>query len=73
MIKLTTEQRSSLEKIVARASNAAGVARRARVVLSSSPGERAVAIAERLDLSVEAVSRVASALGFTRWFANLPD
>ena len=58
VIKLTNKQRSSLEKIVARASNPAGVVRRARVVLLSAVGERAAAIAERLDLSGEAVSRI---------------
>jgi transposase len=57
VIKLTKKQRASLERIVALASNPAGVARRARVVLLSAAGEPASVIAERLDLSAEAVSR----------------
>ena len=58
VIKLSKKQRASLEKIVALASNPAGVVRRARVVLLSAAGEPASAIAERLDLSAEAVSRI---------------
>lgn len=58
VIKLTKKQHASLGKIVARASNPAGVVRRARVVLLSAAGEPALRIAERLDLSAEAVSRI---------------
>lgn len=58
VIKLTAKQRQSLEKIVGRVSNPAGVVRRARVVLLSAAGVRASAIAERLELSAEAVSRI---------------
>ena len=58
VIELTKKQRAALEKIVALASNPAGVVRRARVVLLSAVGEPASAIAERLDLSAEAVSRI---------------
>jgi len=58
VIKLTAKERQSLERIVARASNAAGFVRRARVVLLSAAGESGFAIAQRLDLSVEAVSRI---------------
>ena len=57
VIKLTAKQRQALEKIVGRVSNPAGVVRRARVVLLSAAGVPAFAIAERLDLSAEAVSR----------------
>lgn len=58
MIKLTDKQRQALEKVVGRASNPAGVVRRGRVVLLSADGERGSAVAKRLDLSVEAVSRI---------------
>src|SRR6266403_261613 len=58
VIMLTAKQRQSLERIVGRAANPAGVVRRARVVLLSAAGEPASAIAERLDLSAEAVSRI---------------
>ena len=58
VIELTKKQRVALEKIIARASNPAGVVRRARVVLLSAAGEPASMIAERLDLSAEAVSRI---------------
>lgn len=58
VIKLTVKQRHALEQIVNRASNPAGVVRRARVVLLSAAGHPAAAIAERLDLSGEAVSRI---------------
>jgi len=58
VIKLTMKQRHALEQIVSRASNPAGVVRRARVVLLSAAGHPAGAIAERLDLSGEAVSRI---------------
>jgi transposase len=58
VIKLTPNQQHALQKIVSRASNPAGVVRRARVVLLSAGAESAAAIAERLDLSIEAVSRI---------------
>jgi len=58
VIKLTVKQQRALEQIVNRASNPAGVVRRARVVLLSAAGLPAAAIAERLDLSGEAVSRI---------------
>jgi len=58
VIKLSPKQRQVLEKMVARASNPAGVVRRARVVLLSAAEEPAHAIAERLQLSAEAVSRI---------------
>jgi transposase len=47
-----------VEKIAGRASNPAGVVRRARVVLLSAQGKKGSAIAEQLGLSVEAVSRI---------------
>jgi transposase len=58
VIELTVKQRHALEQIVNRASNPAGVVRRARVVLLSAAGHPASVIAERLDLSGEAVSRI---------------
>jgi transposase len=58
VIKLTGKQRQALDQIVNLASNPAGVVRRARVVLLSAAGHPASAIAERLDLSGEAVSRI---------------
>lgn len=58
VIKLSVKQRQVLEQIVSRASNPAGVVRRARVVLLSAAGHPASVIAERLDLSGEAVSRI---------------
>jgi transposase len=58
VIKLTVKQRQALEQIVGRDSNPAGVVRRARVALLSAAGHPASAIAERLDLSGEAVSRI---------------
>jgi len=58
VITLTVKQRHALEQIVNRASNPAGVVRQARVVLLSAAGHPAAAIAERLDLSGEAVSRI---------------
>jgi len=58
VIKLTPQQRQTLEKMAARAANPAGVVRRARVVLLSAAGEPAGAIAARLELSAEAVSRI---------------
>lgn len=58
VIQLTKKERAALEKIVARASNPAGVVRRARVVLLSAGREPGATIAERLELSAEAVSRI---------------
>jgi hypothetical protein len=58
VIKLAAKQRQALEKIGGRVSNPAGVVRRARVVLLSGAGVPASTIAERLDLSAEAVSRI---------------
>ena len=43
---------------MALASNPAGLVRRARVVLLSAAGESGAAIAARLDLSAEQVSRI---------------
>ena len=47
-----------LEALVARASEPAGLVRRARVILLSAAGVGGVEIASRLDLSPEAVSRI---------------
>ncbi len=58
MIVLKPQQRSELEAIVARRSEAAGFVRRARVVLLSADGVPGEEIARRLDLSPEAVSRI---------------
>ena len=58
VVKLTAKQRRALERIVALASNPAGLVRRARVVLLSAAGESGVAIAARLELSAEQVSRI---------------
>lgn len=58
VIKLTKKQRAELEKVVSRQSKPAGDVRRARVILLSADGETASAIAERLELSAEAVSRI---------------
>ena len=58
VIKLTPKQRRELKTIVARRSNPAGMVRRARVVLMSAAGEPGMSIAEKLDLSCEAVSRI---------------
>jgi transposase len=57
-IALSVEQRQALQAIVARRSEAAGVVRRARVVLLSDQGVSGAEIARRLDLTVEAVSRI---------------
>ena len=57
-IRLYGGQRRALEAIAARPSEAAGVARRALVVLWSADGVAAVEIATRLNLSPEAVSRI---------------
>lgn len=58
VVTLTRKQRRALERIVALAANPAGLVRRARVVLLSAAGESGVAIAARLDLSAEQVSRI---------------
>lgn len=58
VIKLSKKQRAAVDKIAARASNPAGLVRRARVVLLSAAGKPASVIAEQLDLSAEAVSRI---------------
>jgi len=60
LIKLTAKKRAELEAMVARSSAAAGLVRRARVVLLSADGVTGVEIAMRLDLTPEAVSRIRS-------------
>lgn len=57
-IRLYGGQRKALEAIAARPSGAAGVARRAPVVLWTDDGVAASEIAARLNLSPEAVSRI---------------
>jgi transposase len=57
-IRLRGAQRRDLEEIVGRRSERAGVVRRARVVLWTADGLAANEIAQRLDLSPEAVSRI---------------
>lgn len=57
-IRLYGGQRRVLEKMAARPSEAAGVTRRALVVLWSADGVAASEIADRLKLSPEAVSRI---------------
>src|SRR3954454_17986647 len=59
-IILTKKQRYELEAIVARSSEAAGLVRRARVVLLSDRGLSGREIAIRLDLSPEHVSVIRS-------------
>jgi transposase len=54
----SAEQLDALKSIVARPSEAAGLVRRARVVLLSAAGVPGTEIAMRLELSVEAVSRI---------------
>ncbi len=54
----TGKQLVELKRIVARRSEAAGLVRRARVVLLSASGVTGTEIAERLDLTGEAVSRI---------------
>jgi transposase len=58
VIKVSAEQRRDLESIVGRPSEGAGLVRRARTILLSASGISGVEIAQRLDLSVEAVSRI---------------
>lgn len=57
-LKLTKKQRAKLNGILARPSEAAGVVRRARVVLMTADGLKGTEIALRLELSPEAVSRI---------------
>lgn len=57
-IVLTRSQREELESMVRRTRQAAALVRRVRVVLLTAEGISAVEIAERLDLSPEAVSRI---------------
>jgi transposase len=58
LLKLTPKKRAELEAMVARPSAAAGVVRRARVVLLTGDGVSGAEIATRLDLTPEAVSRI---------------
>lgn len=58
VVGLTAKQRRELETLVARASESAQVIRRAHVVLWSADGVSGAAIARRLQLSAEAVSRI---------------
>lgn len=58
LIKLTAKRRAELEATVAKSSAAAGLVRRARVVLLSADGVSGTEIATRLDLTPEAVSRI---------------
>jgi len=58
VVMLTAKQRRELEQRVARAAESAQEVRRAHVVLWSADGVSGVEIARRLQLSVEAVSRI---------------
>lgn len=58
LIKLTAKKRASLMAIAAQPSAPASVVRRARVVLLTADGITGAQIAERLDLTPEAVSRI---------------
>ena len=58
VVELTAKQRRALEQLVARATDAAQVVRRAHVVLWSADGVPGAEIARRLQLSAEAVSRI---------------
>jgi transposase len=58
VIKVSAQQRHELDAIVGRPSEAAGLVRRARVILLSASGVSGSEIALRLDLSNEAVSRI---------------
>jgi transposase len=58
LIKLSPSRRRELQRIVDRPSEAAGLVRRARVVLLSADGIGGREIAVRLDLTPEAVSRI---------------
>ena len=57
-IVLKAKQRRALQKLVARPSEAAGVVRRARVVLLSDEGVAGSEVATRLGMSREGVSRI---------------
>lgn len=57
-IALAAAERQALQDIVARRSEAAGLVRRARVVLLSDQGVSGAEIGRRLDLTPEAVSRI---------------
>jgi transposase len=58
VVKLTAIERHKLEQRAARATEAAQVIRRIQVVLWSADGVAGSEIAQRLQLSVEAVSRI---------------
>jgi transposase len=58
VIRLTSKQRRELQRLVKRPAEAAGVVRRAHVVLWSADGISGAEIARRLHLSGEAVSRI---------------
>lgn len=58
VVKVSAKQRRELEEFVGRPSEAAGLVRRARVILLSASGMSGSEIARRLDLSDEAVSRI---------------
>jgi hypothetical protein len=58
VVKITVSQRRELEAIIARRTEAAGLVRRARVILLSAAEVSGQEIALRLDLSAEAVSRI---------------
>lgn len=58
LMKLTARTRAALTAITSRRSAAAGVVRRARVVLLSADGVTGAEIAQRLELTPEAVSRI---------------
>jgi len=57
-IKVSASAGRALEAIVSRPTEAAGLVRRARVILLSGDGESGAEIARRLDLTPEAVSRI---------------
>src|ERR1041384_1506533 len=57
-VQVSAKQRRELEAIVARPTEAAGLVRRARVVLLSADDVPAQEIASRLDLTAEAISRI---------------
>ncbi len=59
-MKVTVKQRKELESLVGRPSEAAGLVRRARVILLSDDGVPSKEIALRLSLSAEQVSRIRS-------------
>jgi transposase len=60
VFEVSAVQRQELESLVARPSEAAGLVRRARVILLSAVDVPCREIARRLDLSAEAVSRIRS-------------